>query len=451
MAAEQRRRYADPAPARRPRRPLALLAVIDIAAACLVYATVDGFGAGIAAPAAALVVALAAALAMAVAGRPAEALAVPAARLPLAAAGLALAGEAAAWPPAHDANRTAPADRPEVPMLAADAAGRLLANVADFGAVIREHAASVIAGTEQAAVEFVEQLNAVDRGVKALTSFIVDAQASFRRIDSSGNDAADRNTELLGVLQATLAETRQSLDVIVEERQALAGVVQSARTLAEKSAMIAGIARTTKMLSINANIEASRAGGEGSGFGVIAKEIRELSVHTDKTTREMARLIEESLAGLDTFIAGSTRLEARIGAVAGIVDKMAQHLASVSEVYAQLLGYVGDITGRVDLHGREIEDALIRTFAKVQFQDIVRQQLEGIIGGLDEVRAVVALDPGPELAAGEREARRIDGLGRLIDRLRDGYVMQQQQEAHARATGAPLAAAGGGGPAIELF
>jgi methyl-accepting chemotaxis protein len=434
----------------RPGGRVALLAVIALTAAALVFALVDAFGADWAAPAAALVVAIAAGLAGLVASQPV--------------ATALIAGrrggkeEGAPWPPpsafprpdsAADATAT-PAAAQTAPAAAGDAAGRLIAQVAAFGALIREHALSVIDGTERAAVDFVGQLNAIDRAVKALTSFIIDAQASFRAIDDSSTDTTRRNAELLAELEATLAETRASLAIIVEERQALAEVVHTARTLAEKSAMIAGIARTTKMLSINANIEASRAGGEGSGFGVIAKEIRELSMHTDKTTREMAALIARSLDGLDQFFANSTRLENELAKVVAVVDKMTGHLRSVADGYGLMQTYVGDVTGRVDVHGQEIEQALLTTFAKVQFQDIVRQQLEGIIDGLDQLAEIARDDPGPGAGDCQGSRCRVDAMGQLLEQLSEGYVMQQQVDAHARATGR-IAAAGGGGPAIELF
>jgi hypothetical protein len=165
----------------------------------------------------------------------------------------------------------------------------------------------------------------------------------------------------------------------------------------------------------------------------------------------MATLIETSLVGLEQFLANSKRLETELHDVSTVIDRMAGHLRTVAGVYGQMQDYIGDVTGRVDVHGREIEQSLVQTFAKVQFQDIVRQQLEGIIQGLDQFCAVVDEDHGPGLTTAEQDARRITGLGLLIDRLREGYVMQQQCDAHARATGGGEQLATAGGPAIELF
>lgn len=60
--------------------------------------------------------------------------------------------------------------------------------------------------------------------------------------------------------------------------------------------LIEGVSRQTNMLSINASIEAARAGNAGKGFAVVAKEVRNLAGHTSEATRE----IEESIGGIQT-------------------------------------------------------------------------------------------------------------------------------------------------------
>lgn len=124
----------------------------------------------------------------------------------------------------------------------------------------------------------------------------------------SAGEALEKSERIVGeiVMARTLAGT--SLDMMTSIDSEIARLSSSISALEESSKnigsiidSIAEISDTTGLLSLNAFIEASRAGTHGAGFGVIAQEIRHLSGQSGKaasgireTLLEIGGLIENT-------------------------------------------------------------------------------------------------------------------------------------------------------------
>ncbi|MEM9797776.1 MAG: methyl-accepting chemotaxis protein [Pseudomonadota bacterium] len=77
-------------------------------------------------------------------------------------------------------------------------------------------------------------------------------------------------------------------------RNRLEAAAEAARKrAAESRARIDSIARTVRLISLNARVEAARAGEAGRAFGVIAEEIKALSEQTEAASAEMGASVEE--------------------------------------------------------------------------------------------------------------------------------------------------------------
>lgn len=72
--------------------------------------------------------------------------------------------------------------------------------------------------------------------------------------------------------------------------------VERMRTIAEKIGIVQEIAYQTNLLSLNAAIEAARAGQHGRGFGVVAAEVRKLADRSQAAAKEISALTATSVA-----------------------------------------------------------------------------------------------------------------------------------------------------------
>jgi methyl-accepting chemotaxis protein len=82
--------------------------------------------------------------------------------------------------------------------------------------------------------------------------------------------------------------------------QAVKETVAAMQQIADKISSIEEIAQQTRLLAINATIEAVRAQEYGKGFSVVASEVRSLAEQTQATATEVVSLVMSSVAIAET-------------------------------------------------------------------------------------------------------------------------------------------------------
>lgn len=322
----------------------------------------------------------------------------------------------------------------------------------DLFAIMKEHTRNVITDTERASYSFVDNLGEIDRKIRALKEFLLSSQQDISAIDLRSSESDARNDELIDQIRRSFAQNSELIASIIDERSGFSGVVDTMRRLHQELAVIGEIARRIKLLALNASIEAARAAQYGAGFAVIAKEIRELSEQTNAATRTLSPLIAAACSSVEAFAADHD-VERRLRAQLDLLETMQTHLGGLSKTYGEMLAHERALTAHTGEHGAEIESAICRTLADLQFQDIVRQQLEGVIGAYDSLHAAIG-GAVTTVRVGGGDARPDPAaVQALIAEMHDRYVMARQRTTHAEASGSadggPAAAAGG--LAIELF
>ncbi len=106
-------------------------------------------------------------------------------------------------------------------------------------------------------------------------------------------------------------------------------VAVSSKEMMNIVAIISDIADRINLLSLNASIEAARAGNAGRGFAVVADEISRLGDITQSNMREINKLIRSSTDEIDE---GLKNTDITVSAMTEIIDKISIIVTEITDV-----------------------------------------------------------------------------------------------------------------------
>ena len=184
---------------------------------------------------------------------------------------------------------------------------------------------------------------------------IAEMATSAQEMLASAEDAAHVAREVSNVTQIAGEKGEQSQESLEQIRKMTSDTASIARTMGGRSReirtivdTITKIAEQTNLLSLNAAIEAARAGDAGRGFSVVADEIRKLAEQSASSAEEIKQQVEKMLLQInDTVFAAEKGLE-HADQNAKIVGEALSELQNVSGTIQHLSASIKDITSHTD-------------------------------------------------------------------------------------------------------
>ena len=108
---------------------------------------------------------------------------------------------------------------------------------------------------------------------------------------------------------------------------------ESVNTIADALSLITDIADETNLLSLNASIEAARAGDAGRGFAVVAAQIQKLAEESNSSASQISRII--------------TTLSADSANTISVMDELSRNLEVQQEKLVDTLNRFHDVSGGI--------------------------------------------------------------------------------------------------------
>jgi methyl-accepting chemotaxis protein WspA len=155
---------------------------------------------------------------------------------------------------------------------------------------------------------------------------------------------------------------------MVKMEEATGSIVDKLQILNDKASNIANVVKTinkvadqTNLLSLNAAIEAEKAGEYGSGFAVVATEIRRLADQTAVATFDIAQMVKEVQSAISTAVMGIDKFAEDAHVSVEDVRTTSEQLTGVIEQVEVLNPQVGTLTEGIEAQtqgANQISDAI---------------------------------------------------------------------------------------------
>lgn len=254
--------------------------------------------------------------------------------------------------------------------------------------IMTESLANVTAQINKACHEMISTLEEVrhasdiqSSGATEQASSINEITSSLEEIEKSSTQTIEKAKALGEIAERTREKGQQGLEAVEQSTVGMKTVREKVQTIAqtilelstqtqqvgEITAVVNSLAQQSKMLALNASIEAAKAGDAGKGFAVVATEVKNLAEQSEHSTTQVQKILEDIRHATEKAVMATEEGIKGVDHGTGLVEETGEVVRNLSDV---------------------IHEA---TVASQQIQAAIRQEgigIEQITAGMNEINQV---------------------------------------------------------------
>ena len=209
-----------------------------------------------------------------------------------------------------------------------DAADQISSAARSLHATVGEQAASA-GQARMATEEIVATSGQLVRTVREVAAMV-----------GSASELAQEGRQVLTGVESKMGELSEGALAITEK---LAAIRTKSAKIGKILTTITCIADQTNLLSLNAAIEAEKAGEAGLGFAVVAREIRLLADQTAESAQDIERMITDSQSAVSSGVSGMERFTSFVREGMEEIGKLSAHIELILKKIEDILPYFATV------------------------------------------------------------------------------------------------------------
>ena len=301
-------------------------------------------------------------------------------------------------------------------VIEAEARGDELGDMASAVAVFKENALQIAAMEETARAVVGSIAVIADQVQKAINdqaassseqaASVAQTSTSLEEIRETSGHARDRAEALSNAAKRTLsegeigtAEMTESVAAVESIRDKVGVIAKNMITLSEQNrkvgeitASVNNLAQQSKMLAVNASIEAAKAGEAGKGFAVVAEEMGNLAEQSEEATQQVRGVLDEIQSATEKAVLATEEGTKQVDVGVTLIQSASTRINNLNQVIGDTATETARIVGSVKQQSGGIEQVSLAMgeISKVtsQFASTSRQiqeAMERLTGEVDEL------------------------------------------------------------------
>ncbi len=197
----------------------------------------------------------------------------------------------------------------------------------------------------------IKEVNSAVKQIQSTSQGVLETIGELNTVSSQATGLANAGHASLTGMESTMRDVDKAT-LNVSSR--LAVISQKTDDINLVVTTIGKVAEQTNLLSVNAAIEAEKAGEYGMGFLVVAREIRRMADQTASATGEIEQIVRQVQSAVSAGVMEMDRFTAQVNRGVGDIRKLSGQLAQILDGVRQITQQFETLTQAIESQKRDV-------------------------------------------------------------------------------------------------